>query len=109
MIKRTVLLASLVLAMPITAHADDNHDRDRYRDSDRTYRNDDRTYHGRSRYDHCRHSSGTTGLVAGGVGGAVLGGGLIGGGLAGPLIGGVAGALGGRAIDRSMTAKKRCR
>jgi uncharacterized protein YcfJ len=57
----------------------------------------------------CRKSSGTTGLVAGGVAGAVVGGKLIGGGLAGPLVGAAAGALGGRAIDRSMTAKKRCR
>jgi len=59
-------------------------------------------------YKVCRHSSGTTGLVAGGVAGAVVGGSVIGGGLAGPLIGGAAGALGGRAIDRSMTAKRRC-
>jgi outer membrane lipoprotein SlyB len=56
----------------------------------------------------CRKSSGTTGLVAGGVAGAVVGGKLIGGGLAGPLVGAAAGALGGRAIDRSMTAKRRC-
>lgn len=100
MLKRAILLASLVLAMPISAYADDHHDRDR--DNQRIYR-------GRSHYEHCRHSSGTAGLVAGGVGGAVVGGSVIGGGLAGPLIGGVAGALGGRAIDRSMTAKKRCR
>ncbi|MDE1917117.1 MAG: hypothetical protein KGJ57_13050 [Sphingomonadales bacterium] len=56
----------------------------------------------------CRKSSGTTGLVAGGVAGAVVGGKVIGGGVAGPLVGAAAGALGGRAIDRSMTAKKRC-
>ncbi|WP_343609096.1 glycine zipper domain-containing protein [Novosphingobium sp.] len=60
-------------------------------------------------YKSCRHSSGTTGLVAGGVAGAVVGDKVIGGGLAGPLVGAAAGALGGRAIDRSMTAKKRCR
>jgi uncharacterized protein YcfJ len=59
-------------------------------------------------YKVCRKSSGTTGLVAGGVAGAVVGGKVIGGGLAGPLVGAAAGALGGRAIDRSMTAKKRC-
>ena len=41
----------------------------------------------RNGHTYCRHSDGTTGLIAGGVGGA----------------------LGGRAIDRSMTAKKRCR
>ena len=94
MFKRAVLIALIASAVPATAHADDDHFR---------------TYRGRSQYVHCRNSAGTAGLVAGGVGGAILGGSIIGGGLAGPLIGGVAGALGGRAIDRSMTAHKRCR
>lgn len=67
-----------------------------------------RHYYGHVVYKHCRHSRGTAGLVAGGVGGAVLGGAVIGGGIAGPLIGAVGGALAGRAIDRSMTAKRRC-
>jgi uncharacterized protein YcfJ len=74
-----------------------------------------REYRGKS-YNHrryrgarrCRYSSGTTGLVAGGVGGAVLGN-AVGGGLLGTVAGGAAGALGGRAIDRSITAKRRCR
>lgn len=57
----------------------------------------------------CRHSSGTTGLIAGGAGGAVLGAKVIGGGIVGPAVGAVAGAFGGRAIDRTITAKKRCR
>ncbi len=91
--KRALLLASLVLAMPIAAHADDH---------------PPRVYHGRTYYWHCRHSSGTAGLVGGGVAGAVVGGSIIGGGLAGPIIGGVAGALGGRAIDRSISKNKRC-
>jgi uncharacterized protein YcfJ len=56
----------------------------------------------------CRKSSGTTGLVAGGVVGAVVGGKVIGGGVAGPLLGAAGGALAGRAIDRTITAKKRC-
>jgi uncharacterized protein YcfJ len=60
-----------------------------------------------SHYRNCRRSSGTTGLVAGGVGGAVVGN-AVGGGLLGTVAGGVAGALGGRAIDRTITAKKRC-
>ena len=94
MIKRAILAASMVLALPVTAYADDQPAT--------------RVYHGHTYYKHCRHSSGTTGLVAGGVGGAIVGGSVIGGGLAGPLIGAAAGALGGRAIDRSMTAKKRC-
>ncbi len=90
--KRALLaLATLSLTLPTAAFADNT-----------------RVYHGRTYYKHCRHSSGTAGLVAGGVGGAIVGGSVIGGGLAGPLIGGVAGALGGRAIDRSMTAKRRC-
>jgi len=61
------------------------------------------------RYKVCRKSKGGAGLVAGGVAGAVVGGSVIGGGLAGPVIGAVGGALAGRAIDRSITAKKRCR
>ncbi len=56
----------------------------------------------------CRKSSGTTGLVAGGVVGAVLGDKIIGGGVAGPLLGAAGGAMAGRAIDRTITAKKRC-
>lgn len=63
----------------------------------------------RNGHTYCRHSDGTTGLIAGGVGGALLGSAIIGHGALGPIIGGVGGAFGGRAIDRSMTAKRRCR
>lgn len=70
--------------------------------------NHPRTYSGHAVVKRCRHSSGTTGLIAGGVAGAVIGGSVIGGGLAGPLIGAAGGALAGRAIDRTITAKKRC-
>lgn len=72
----------------------------------KTYRGRDGRYYKQTKY--CRHSSGTTGLVAGGVGGAVLGN-AVGGGLLGTLAGAGAGALGGRAIDRTITAKDRCR
>jgi outer membrane lipoprotein SlyB len=67
-------------------------------------------YYGRTYYRHkvCRYSSGTTGLVAGGVTGAVVGHSVIGGGLAGTALGAVGGALAGRAIDRSSTARRRC-
>lgn len=64
--------------------------------------------HANRSYRGCRYSSGTTGLVAGGVGGALVGN-AVGGGLLGTVAGGVGGALGGRAIDRSITAKRRCR
>jgi uncharacterized protein YcfJ len=60
-------------------------------------------------YKSCRRSSGTTGLVAGGVAGALVGRSLIGGGIVGTAAGAVGGAFAGRAIDRSMTAPRRCR
>ncbi len=60
-----------------------------------------------SRY--CRRSPGNTGLIAGGVGGAVVGSQVIGGGLIGVAAGAVGGALAGRAIDRGVSAKRRCR
>jgi uncharacterized protein YcfJ len=55
----------------------------------------------------CRHSKAEAGAVVGGVGGAVAGAAL-GGGILGTVAGGVAGVVGGKAIDRTMTAKKRC-
>ncbi|WP_242138491.1 MULTISPECIES: hypothetical protein [unclassified Sphingomonas] len=65
--------------------------------------------HARRHYRTCRHSSGTTGLVAGGVGGALLGNSVLGHGALGTIAGGVGGAFAGRAIDRTITAKNRCR
>ncbi|MBN8849270.1 MULTISPECIES: hypothetical protein [unclassified Sphingomonas] len=56
----------------------------------------------------CRRSSGTTGLVAGGVGGALVGSSVLGHGALGTVAGAAGGALAGRAIDRTITAKKRC-
>ena len=68
------------------------------------------TYKGRTHYAHryCRYSPGTTGLVAGGVGGAVIGHSLLGHGLLGTAAGAVGGAVAGRAIDRSATEHRRC-
>ena len=67
-------------------------------------------YYGRTayRYRYCRYSPGSTGLIAGGVGGALIGPGLIGHGLLGTALGAVGGAFAGRAIDRSITAPRRC-
>ena len=66
-------------------------------------------YRGRTHYarKYCRYSSGATGLVAGGVGGAVVGSKVLGGGLLGVAAGAVGGAVAGRAIDRSMTKNRR--
>jgi len=66
-----------------------------------TYRRNGRTY--------CRHSDGTTGLLVGGVGGAVVGNSIDNGGLLGTALGAVGGALAGRAVDRTITADRRCR
>lgn len=67
-------------------------------------------YYGQTAYHYryCRRSSGATGLVAGGVGGALIGHSVIGHGLLGTAAGAVGGAVAGRAIDRSMTAHRRC-
>lgn len=62
----------------------------------------------RTYYKKCRRSTGTAGLVGGAAVGVLAGPAIIGHGLLGAAVGGVGGALGGRAIDRSITAKKRC-
>ncbi|QIK80079.1 hypothetical protein G7077_11510 [Sphingomonas piscis] len=65
---------------------------------------------GRTHYarKYCRRSNGTTGLVAGGVGGALVGRKVIGKGILGTVAGAAGGALAGRAVDRSITAGSRC-
>lgn len=70
-----------------------------------------RTYNGRGGKTYCTRSGGTTGAVVGGVGGALVGNGVAGHGdkLLGTVVGGVAGAFAGRAVDRTITAKRRCR
>jgi hypothetical protein len=67
-------------------------------------------YYGRTYYGHryCRRSPATTGTVVGGVAGAVAGPSIIGHGLLGAVAGGLGGAVAGGAIDRSMTAHRRC-
>ena len=67
-------------------------------------------YHGKTHYarKYCRYSNGTTGLVAGGVGGALVGRSVLGHGLLGTAAGAVGGAVAGRAVDRSMTERRRC-
>jgi len=84
---------------PLTAPADAHYSRYKHRH-----------YKGRTIYATrvCRRSPGTTGLVAGAVGGAVVGSKVIGGGLVGAAAGAVGGAVAGRAIDRTLTAPRRC-
>lgn len=77
-----------------------------YRRDDRRYRpyrmsRNDRIYRGSDNRYYCRRDDGTTGLIVGGVTGAVLGNVIAPGGskVLGTIIGGGAGALLGRAID----------
>ena len=102
--------ASAIAAMPVEAEARDRHhrsyyghrDHDRYGDYRRDYQRDYRRGHYRDRRYHCRRGSGTTGLIVGGAAGALLGREVdrYGVRLPGTIIGGAAGALIGREIDR---------
>lgn len=69
-----------------------------------------REWRGRDGRLYCRKSNGTTGLVVGAVGGALVGRTIDTGGdrSAGTLIGAVAGGLAGREIERS-SSRRRCR
>ncbi len=104
--------ASTVAALPAEAEARDRHhrhsyysdrDHDRYRDYRRDNRRDYRRNHYRGdRRHYCKRGSGTTGLIVGGAAGALLGREVdrYGDRLPGTIIGGAAGALIGREIDR---------
>ncbi len=72
---------------------------------DPNYRYNHREYRGQNRnyYHDCKRSSGTTGAIAGGVGGAVVGNAL-GGGVLGTLAGAGGGALLGRHLDKKHDA-----
>jgi hypothetical protein len=73
-------------------HEDPGHHDRRLTRSDYVYRGGDGRY-------YCRRDDGTTGLVAGGIGGAVLGG-AIGGSALSTLLGAAGGAALGSSIDR---------
>jgi len=64
-----------------------------------------KTYRGHDRYHHyhCKRSSGTTGLLLGGAGGA-LAANALGGGTLGTVAGGVGGALLGKHLDKKHDA-----
>lgn len=67
-----------------------------------------REWRGRDGRTYCRRNDGTTGLIVGGVAGALLGRGLDNGGATGTILGAAGGALAGRAIDRGGS-RRRCR
>lgn len=87
-----------------TVYYADQYYRDgRYYQPRRLTRND-RIYRGRDNKYYCRRSDGTTGLIVGGISGALLGNAIAGGGsrTLGALLGGTTGALIGRSIDRGQ-------
>jgi hypothetical protein len=86
-------LISFSAVAPSVADAQSRH----YR-GEREYRGNDRDY----RY-RCKRSKGTTGLIAGGAGGALVGNAL-GGGTIGTIAGGVGGALLGKHLDKKHDA-----
>ena len=77
--------------------------------SERRLGPDDEVYRGSDGRYYCRRSDGTTGLIIGGAGGAILGNVIDGGRsrTAGTLIGGALGALLGRSVDQNTDV--RCR
>ena len=84
--------------VPQVAFAQDYRtDRDRDGREYRSYRGND------GRYYRCKKSSGTTGTIAGAVGGGVLGN-VLGGGTLGTLAGAGGGALLGRHLDKKHDA-----
>ena len=93
--------ATMTLAVPVavTSFPDEASAQRRNARQDARQRND------------CRRSAGTTGLIAGGVGGALVGRSVDSRGdrTLGTLLGAGAGALAGRAVDRTVTARRRCR
>jgi len=94
-------ILAVAVAMPAAAQTDQRNETR----SERAARERDRTYNGRDREyrRECRQSSGTTGAVAGGAGGA-LAANALGGGLLGTVAGGVGGALLGRHLDKKHDA-----
>jgi hypothetical protein len=92
-----------------------NYDARRYYRDDPRYQErvltaNDEVYRGSDGRYYCKRSDGTTGLIIGGAGGALLGNVIDGGRnrVGGTLIGGALGALLGRSIDRS-NSEVRCR
>jgi hypothetical protein len=122
--RKTILAATLAaIALPAApaladppawapAHGRRAHDAqyDRYGRYAQPHRldRDDHVWRGRDGRYYCRRDNGTTGLIVGGVAGALLGRTIAGGGdrTLGTLLGGAGGALLGREIDRGSL---RCR
>ena len=105
--KLTFALAAATMAVPASfAVATPAEAQSRYYDRNGYYNGP--TWQGRDGRTYCRRSNGTTGLIVGGAGGALVGRALDGGRnrTMGTLLGAAAGALIGREIQRG---RSRCR
>jgi uncharacterized protein YcfJ len=93
----------VMTATPVEAKRHDNRRYSRTNDGVQYWRGNDGRY-------RCKKNNGTTGLLVGGVGGALVGRTIAGGGdkTLGTVLGAAGGALAGRAIDRGGT-RNRCR
>lgn len=78
---------------------------------ERTLASDERVYRGTDGRYYCKRNDGTTGLIVGAAGGALLGNVIDGGRsrIVGTLLGGAAGALAGKSIDQNSGNQVRCR
>ncbi|SFG11198.1 Glycine zipper 2TM domain-containing protein [Novosphingobium sp. CF614] len=98
--------AATTISVPAEAHSRHDRDERRYHRTDngiRYWRGNDGRY-------HCRKSNGTTGLLIGGVAGALVGRAIDtrGDRATGTIVGAAAGALLGREVDRN-NSRPRCR
>jgi len=101
-IKLTMMALAAVMtvqALPVAAQDRDHRDDRAYAD-DRGDRGDRYRHTYRGRYQDCRRSKGTTGTIAGAVGGGLIGN-AVGGGTLGTIAGAGGGALLGRTLDRN--------
>src|SRR5688572_10450351 len=109
MLKRTLIAlagtATVLTATPALARDRDYDDRGRYYEPRRVSAND--VWQGRDGRYYCRRGNGTTGLVIGAAGGALLGRAIDSRGerATGTILGAAAGALLGREVQRSMRCK----
>ncbi len=104
------LLAPVAIAFP-TAKAEAKSYEYKYDQQRRGKRHAYREWRGRDGKRYCRKPDGTTGLVVGAVGGALVGRTIDtrGDRTGGTVLGAVAGALAGREIERSGSNNRRCR
>ena len=91
--------AALALAMPVAMPIEAAQAQSHYKG---------KSTKSRAYYKKCRRSPGHAGLIGGAAVGVLAGPPIIGHGLLGAAVGGVGGAFGGRAIDRTISAKHRC-